>query len=128
MAYVNVPKDILKIKEKYFLGLTKRELISLIVSAILLFGAFLKFKHFIGINSLYIGFTLAFPVMFIGFYENDNIFIEDKIRNLLYFYQNNKPKVYKSENFYRKAQVNYTINTEIKTFTKTNNKRRWFYV
>ncbi len=124
MSYVNVPKDILKIKEKYFLGFTKREFISLIIACILLFGTFFKLKQFIGVNALYIGFAMAFPVMFIGFYEDDNVFIENKIKNLLYFYKNNKPKVYKSENFYRKAQINHLINKEIKTFTKINNKRR----
>ena len=124
MAYVNVPKDILKIKEKYFLGLTKRELLSLIIAGLLLFGSFFKLKYFIGINSLYIGFILAFPVMFIGFYEDDNIFLEDKIKNLLYFYKNNKPKVYKSENIYMKIQINSLIDKEIKNFTKINSKRR----
>ena len=103
MAYVTVPKDIVKIKEKYF-NFTTRQIISISISAFFIFVIFSNLKDIIGTEvAMYISFIIIFPILFLGYYEDDGVYLEDKIKNIIYFYKNNKPKVYKTENFYTKG-------------------------
>lgn len=119
MAYVPVSKDILKIKEKWFLGFTKRQLISLIIAGVFLIKIYFSLKIYFGLNALYIGSVIAIPILIFGFYEDDGIHLEEKLKNLIYFYKNKKVKVYKTVTFYEKIKVKELINKFLK-----NNKRR----
>lgn len=114
MAYVSVPKDIVKIKEKY-LNFTKRQLISVSIAGFFIFFIFFNLKNIVGIEiSMYISFIIIFPILFLGYYEDDGVYLEDKIKNIIYFYKNNKPKVYKTENFYNKGLLSKEIEKIIK--------------
>ena len=63
MAYVSVPKDIVKIKEKY-LNFTKRQLISISMAGFFIFFIFFKLKNIVGIEiSMYISFIIIFDIM-----------------------------------------------------------------
>lgn len=108
--YASVPKDIVKIKEKLIFSLTKRQLIFVIIAGILLYSIFSRLKNILGIEiAMYIAFSIIIPMLIIGFYEDDGVYFEEKIKNITYFYKNNKPKVYKSENFYKKGLLNNKI-------------------
>lgn len=122
MAYINVPKDILKIREKYFLGLNKRELLCTIISLSIGAVLFKNLKMIMGIECLYLITPVIAPILFLGFYEDDGVYFEDKIKNYIYFHKNKKPKVYKTENWHNKIQQNNLIKKEIQTFLR-NNKR-----
>lgn len=119
MAYVPVSKDILKIKEKIFLGFTKRQLISLIVAGVFLIKIYSRLKIYFGIDALYIGSIISIPVLIFGFFEDDGIHLEEKIKNLIYFYMNRKVKVYKTVTIYEKIKAKKLIDKVLK-----NNKRR----
>lgn len=123
IAYVNVPKDILKIKEKWFFNLTKREIITLILSGILGYVNYLLLKQYIGTNALYISVIIFIFIFFLGFYETDGIFLEEKIINYIYFQKSKKIKVYKSENWHSKIHTNEIINKELKKYKKINERR-----
>lgn len=126
IAYVNVPKDILKIREKWFFNLTKRESITLILSGILGYSSYLFLKQYISTNALYISFIsfiIFMLILFLGLYnDDDGIFLEDKIINYIYFLKSKKIKVYKSENFYSKINTNELIDKEIKRYKKSNER------
>lgn len=119
MAYVPVSKDILKIKEKFFLGFTRRQLISLIIAGIFLIKVYFSLKIYFGIDALYIGSIIAIPILIFGFYEDDGVHFEEKLKNLIYFYSNRKVKVYKTVTFYEKIKTKELIDRVLK-----NNKRR----
>lgn len=107
--YVNVPKDILKIREKYLFGLTKRQLLFVLIAGILCYIGYGFLKEYLGTDSLYISGFLAIVVLFIGFFEEDGLFLEHKIKNLIYFVKNKKVKLYKTENIYQKILIDEEI-------------------
>lgn len=110
LAYINVPKDILKIREKYFLGLNKRELFYTLTSAGIGIILFKNLKSTMEIECLYLITPIIIPLLFLGFYEDNGTFFEDKIKNYIYFYKNKKPKVYKTENWHNKILIVKEIN------------------
>ncbi len=113
MNYVNVPKDILKIKEKYLLGLGKRELVSLLIAGLVGIPLYLKFKELIGVQSLYIMIVVVIPIIFAGFYEDDGIYLEKKLIYIINFYTTKKIRVYKSNNFYKQIENKAILNKKL---------------
>lgn len=113
MDYVNVPKDIMKIKEKYVFGLGKRELISLTIAGLIGIPLYLKFKQIIGIQSLYIMILVVIPIIFTGFYEDDGIYLEKKLWYIIRFYTSKPIRIYKSNNFYKQIENKVILNKKL---------------
>nr|WP_317357536.1 PrgI family protein [uncultured Tyzzerella sp.] len=113
MDYVNVPKDILKIREKYLFGLGKRELISLAVAGVIGLPLYFKFKDLIGVQAIYIMLIVIIPIIFAGFYEDDGIYLEKKLLYIIKFYTSKPIRVYKSNNFYKQIENKAILNKKI---------------
>ncbi|MGN0679568.1 MAG: PrgI family protein [Oscillospiraceae bacterium] len=100
MAYVQIPRDLSKVKEKFLFGLTKRQVVFFGIGAV--FGAIMFFV-LKGI-SLTTGITglmlMVMPFGFMGIYEKNGLPFEKHLRN--YIKANLRPKLrlYKSENLY----------------------------
>lgn len=123
IAYVKVPKDILKIQDKLFFGLTKRRLISLGIAIFIICRVFISLSEYIGENAFIVGGILAMPILPFGLIEDNGVYFEDMIKNYIYFLKNNKIKVYKCNNFYSKIKTNIMIDKEIKKYLKLNERR-----
>lgn len=102
MAYVNVPKDLSKVKTKLALGLTKRQLICFGMAAGVGIPTYILTRGVIGNSAaalLMIGVML--PLFFAAMYERDGQPAEVIMRNIIRvkFY---RPGIrpYKTENFY----------------------------
>lgn len=119
MAFVNVPKDIMKIKEKYVFGLGKRELISLSLAGLIGIPLYLRLKEIMGVQSLYIMIIFVIPILSIGFYEDDGIYLEKKILYVIKFYTSKQIRIYKSNNFYKRIDRKIKINKKIKKVLKS---------
>nr|WP_317360037.1 PrgI family protein [uncultured Tyzzerella sp.] len=113
MDYVNVPKDILKIREKYIMGLGKRELISLAVASVVGLPLYFKFKDLIGVQAIYIMLIVIIPIIFAGFYEDDGIYLEKKVWYIIKFYTSKPIRVYKSNNFYKQIENKAILNKKL---------------
>ena len=102
MAYVNVPKDLTKVKTKVALNLTKRQIICFSLAAAVGVPTYLVTKDVIGNSAavlLMIGLML--PFFFLAMFEKDDQPAEKILRNILrarWFYPAKRP--YKTENFY----------------------------
>jgi hypothetical protein len=102
MPYVNVPKDLSKVKTKLVMGLTKRQLICFGAAAAIGVPAYIFTRGAIGNSAaalLMIGAML--PLFFLAMYEKDGQPAEKILRNIIRvkFY---RPAIrpYKTENFY----------------------------
>ena len=120
MAYVNVSKDLSKIKTKMALNLTKRQLICFGAAAAVGIPTYLLTRGAIG-NSpavlLMIGVML--PLFFLAMYERDGQPAEVILRNLIrskFLWPGARP--YKSENLYE------IMETEAKTLGKQTETAR----
>lgn len=84
MAFVNVPKDLSKVKSKIALNLTKRQLICFSIAAVLGIPAYFLTRGAIGNSAaalLMIGIML--PFFFIAMYEKDGQPAEIVLRNMV---------------------------------------------
>jgi len=107
VAFVNVPKDLSKIKNKAFFNLTARQLICFSVAAVIGIPAYIFTRGWIGDTTaalLMIGLML--PLFFLAMYEKDGQPAELILRNFIrtrFYFPNQRP--YKAENIYELLEM-----------------------
>lgn len=102
MAYVPVPKDLSKVKNKVFLNLTLRQIICFVLAAIVGFPFYFLMKGIIGTDvAATIMIMLMLPFFFFALYEKDGLPLEKIIINYIRTKKNPKVRPYKTENVYQ---------------------------
>ena len=101
MAYVNVPKDLTKVKTKVALNLTKRQLICFSLAAAVGIPVYFLTKGVVG-NSAAVIFMIAsmLPMFFLAMYERDGQPAEKILKNYLRFRLWPGARPYRTENLY----------------------------
>jgi hypothetical protein len=127
MAYVNVPKDLSKVKTKLALGLTKRQLICFGAAAAIGIPVYIFTRGALGNSgAVLLMMGLMLPMFFLAMYEKDGQPAEEILRNIIrakFLWPAVRP--YKTENFYEildKEAKN--IAPEHKTTTKAAVRKR----
>ena len=127
MAFVNVPKDLSKVKTKLALGLTKRQLICFGAAAAIGIPTYIFTRGTIGNSAaalLMIGVML--PLFFLAMYEKDGQPAEKILRNIIrtkFLWPGVRP--YKTENFYEILDREVSdIATKNKTAAKAAVRKR----
>jgi hypothetical protein len=127
MAFVNVPKDLSKVKTKLALRLTKRQLICFGAAAAIGIPTYIFTRGTIGNSAaalLMIGVML--PLFFLAMYENDGQPAEKILRNIIrtkFLWPGVRP--YKTENFYEILDREVSdIATKNKTAAKATVRER----
>lgn len=127
MAFVNVPKDLSKVKTKLALGLTKRQLICFGAAAAIGIPTYIFTRVTIGNSAaalLMIGVML--PLFFLAMYEKDSQPAEKILRNIIrtkFLWPGVRP--YKTENFYEILDREVSdIATKNKTAAKAAVRKR----
>ncbi len=86
MIYVQIPKDLNKVKTKIAFNLTKRQLIGFSVSLLIGLPIYLYTRAFLGNDiSVILVMILTFPIFFITFYEKDGLKFEVYLKSILKF-------------------------------------------
>lgn len=102
MLYVSIPKDLNKIKTKVAFNLTRRQLIGFSLAGIMSVPPYLLTKNFLGNDiSMILLIVLAFPSLFVTFYEKDGLMAEEYIK-AIYLHQFYQPKKRIKESEYKK--------------------------
>lgn len=102
MAYVSVPKDLTKVKNKVAFNLTKRQLICIGIGAAVGIPFFFLTRDVLGMtNAMTIMVFLMLPAFMFAMYEKDGMHLEDILMHVLsvkFF----RPSVrtYETENYY----------------------------
>ena len=103
MAFVQVPKDLSKVKTKVVFNLTKRQLICFGIGAVIGIPTYLAIRKNIGNDvALLVMIVLMMPFFFTAIYEKDGIPFEKHMLHIIrqkYIYP--KIRIYKTENFYK---------------------------
>ena len=101
MAYVTVPKDLSKVKNKIVFNLTKRQLICLVPTAVLGVALYFLTRDAMGVTNAATVMVLAMlPGFLFGLYERDGMFLEQVLRNRIrvkYRRPHNRPYVTENE-------------------------------
>ena len=112
MAYVQIPKDLTKVKTKVALGLTKRQLVCFGTAAAIGVPVFFLTRETLGNSTaVLLMMALMLPAFFMAMYEKDGQSAERIILNIIrcrWYFPPKRP--YKTTNFYS------TIETEGKLF------------
>jgi hypothetical protein len=122
MAFVNVPKDLSKVKTKVALNLTKRQLICFGAAAVMGIPAYIFTRGAIGNSAAaLLMIAVMFPLFFVGIYEKDGMPAEKILRNVIrarFAWPRKRP--YIAENLYEiLAKEGKNLATKNKTATKT---------
>lgn len=102
MAYVSVPKDLTKVKNKVAFNLTKRQLICIGIGAAVGIPFLFLTRDVLGMtNAMTIMVFLMLPAFMFAMYEKDGMHLEDilmHVLNVKFF----RPSVrtYETENYY----------------------------
>jgi hypothetical protein len=118
MAFVNVPKDLSRVKTKIALNLTKRQLICFGAAAAAGIPAYILTRGAIGNSAAaLLMIAIMFPLFFIGIYEKDGMPAEKLLKNFIrarFAWPGKRP--YKTENLYE------IIDKEARTVATQNKK------
>ena len=84
MAFVSVPKDLTKIKNKVVLNLTKRQLVCLVIAAAVGLPFYFLTKKYIGTSNAATGMVLLMlPAFLFAMYEKDGLPLEKVLLNII---------------------------------------------
>ena len=102
MAFVSVPKDLTKVKNKIILNLTKRQLICLGIAAAVGLPFYFLSRGLIGSSNAATGMCLLMlPAFLFAMYEKDGMHLEDVLMHVIRV-KFIRPSVrkYETENYY----------------------------
>ena len=101
MAYVDVPKDLTKVKTKVALNLTKRQLIGFTIAGLIGFTVYLMVKKVLPNDlSMLIMIGVSFPIIFATLYEKDGIYFEKYLKYIIDKKRQTSIRIYKTECIY----------------------------
>ena len=101
MAYVNVPKDLTKVKTKVALNLTKRQWIGFTIAGLIGFPVYLMVKKVLPNDlSMLIMIGVSFPIIFATLYEKDGIYFEKYLKYIIDKKRQTSIRIYKTECIY----------------------------
>lgn len=97
--YIKIPKDLSLIKQKFILGLTKRQAISFGIGGAMGFIAFYICNSTIGFQAACFALGIfAAPAVFCGLYQKNGLHFEQVIKLMIEFFRKPKERTYQSEN------------------------------
>lgn len=124
MAFVSVPKDLTKIKNKVVLNLTKRQLVCLVAAAAVGLPFYFLTKNYIGTSNAATGMVLLMlPAFLFAMYEKDGMPLEKVLLNIINV-KLKKPAVrrYETKNIYEMEERK--IETKQKKGGGTHGKKK----
>lgn len=84
MAFVSVPKDLTKIKNKVVLNLTKRQIVCLVIAAAVGLPFYFLTRKYIGTSNAATGMVLLMlPAFLFAMYEKDGLPLEKVLLNII---------------------------------------------
>ena len=125
MAYVTVPKDLTKVKNKVILNLTKRQIICLGIAAAIGLPFYFLTRGAIGTSNAATGMVLLMlPAFLFAMYEKDGLPLEKILWNVITVkFLNPAIRRYEVENLYE-MQEGVTVPKEKKGGNRRGKKKR----
>lgn len=122
MPYVQIPKDLTKIKTKVAFNLTKRQLICFSVAAATAVPVYFLTRDSIGnMGAMLLLIVVAMPSFLVAMYEKNGQPFEKVVKTVIKS-RFIRPKIrpYKTENLYEYAEKQYDLEMEVKRIAESN--------
>ena len=109
MAYVSVPKDLTKVKNKVAFNLTKRQLICIGIGAAMGIPSYFLLRNVMGnSNAATVMVLLMLPAFLFAMYEKDGMHLEDVLMHMIRVKFLRSPvRKYETENYYETDQLSF---------------------
>ena len=126
MAYVSVPKDLTKVKEKFLFNLTQRQVVCFGSGALVGLPVFFLLKTHINVSLAAIVMILCMlPFFLFAMYEKNGQPLEKVLCNI-YRLRFTRPKnrPYQTDNFYAAVDRQIKLDKEVKRIAQRRNVRQ----
>ena len=99
--YVQIPKDLNDIKQKFMFNLTKRQVVSFGIGFAVGVPLFFLTRNTIGLSGgiIFMGCCAA-PALICGLYKRNGMYFEQVIKNMFCFFKKPNKRVYRTCNLY----------------------------
>lgn len=128
MAYVEVPKDLSRVKTKVMFNLTKRQLICFTLAALVGIPVYFLLRSSIGVSAAsLVMILLVLPFFLLAVYEKNGQPMEVLARQyILVRFIRPKRRPYRTNNFYDVLERQYQLDKEVKNivYSKTTSKTK----
>ena len=120
MAYVTVPKDLSKVKSKFILNLTKRQVVCFGGGALIGVPLFFLTKGVIGNTPAAMLMMIAMlPLFLFGVYENNGMPLEKLLSHIVQTqFIRPKQRPYQTDNFYAAIAQQIQIDKEVRRIVR----------
>lgn len=99
--FVQVPKDLNDIKEKFMFGLTKRQVISFGIGFLIGVPMFFLTRGALGLSGgIFAMGACAAPAIICGIYRKNGMFFETVLKQMIKYFKSPRKRVYCSTNAY----------------------------
>ena len=107
MPYVDIIQDFSGVSRKIVFGLTKRQIVSIVIAAVMGMPFYFISRPFIGISAIFLMIALMVPSLLIGFYPmKDGVPVEKRLANYIkarYIRPAKRP--YRTETVYSRMEL-----------------------
>jgi len=126
MAYVSVPKDLTKVKEKFLFNLTQRQVICFGSGALVGLPVFFLLKEHINVSLASIVMILCMlPFFLFAMYEKNGQPLEKVLCNIYQLrFARPKSRPYQTDNFYAAVDRQIKLDKEVKRIAQGRNVRQ----
>lgn len=116
MAYVEVPKDLSRVKTKVLFNLTKRQLICFSAAALVGIPVYFLLRSSIGVSAASLTMIfLVLPFFLLGVYEKNGQPLEVLVKQYIQVrVLRPKKRPYRTNNFYSVLERQYQLDQEVK--------------
>lgn len=109
--YVQIPKDLNDIKEKFIMGFTKRQVICFAIGLAVGAPVFFLTRETVGMSgAIFVMGAVASPAILCGLYRKNGIFLEKQIRYMKEYFTRPRKRYYRSLNIFMciERHIEYT--------------------
>lgn len=130
MPYVQVPKDLTKVKTKVAMNLTKRQIICFALAGAVGVPVYFLSKSIVGNDiAMILLIIIALPFFLFAMYERDGQPLEKILINYIRWNKSPKVRIYRTQNLYavmskNDKEVSYIAKKQ-KTIPKTGKKKKY---
>ncbi len=99
--FVQIPKDLQLIRQKFILGLTKRQAICFGIGGLCGIPVFFLLKGVVGLTVAVLGLGVAAtPAVLCGIYQKNGMYFDERFKYMLKFWCKPEIRAYESENIF----------------------------
>ena len=126
MAYVSVPKDLTRVKNKVAFNLTRRQIICFGIAGVIGIPFYLFTRNLIGNGNAMMGMVvLMIPSFLFAMYEKHGQPLETVLKNIINTkFIMPKERPYRTENFYAVLERQRQLEKEVSAIAKGKSKTR----